>query len=286
MLNAQLTNFFMTTHSYFNLAFSFFQHSIIESYALSNGHTTVGESFDDNVSGMHFNRAGIEKIYEAVEAGVMDAIVVKDLSRLGRHRTQTALFIDFLRENHIRVLSATEGIDTFNENDDLIIGFKGLVNDFYARDGSRRVRTGYRQKQKTGMLLKANARSAPSNRPSHRYAGLLQCGDCGGVFIPMIRYWNGNRRVEYVCRSYHRGGKAICSSHRIHEETLDATVREYLDALRRRWTAEQADLLRLQRQWGVKRPAIAVHIAALHEEVQRLEQEIDDLMLEKIQSGG
>ena len=129
------------------------QRSIIESYALSNGHTIVGESFDDNVSGMHFNRAGIEKIYEAVEAGVMDAIVVKDLSRLGRHRTQTSLFIDFLRENHIRVLSATEGIDTFNENDDLIIGFKGLVNDFYARDGSRRVRTGYRQKQKAGIVI-------------------------------------------------------------------------------------------------------------------------------------
>ena len=129
------------------------QRSIIESYALSNGHTIVGESFDDNVSGMHFNRAGIEKIYEAVEAGVMDAIVVKDLSRLGRHRTQTALFIDFLRENHIRVLSATEGIDTFHENDDLIIGFKGLVNDFYARDGSRRVRTGYRQKQKAGIVI-------------------------------------------------------------------------------------------------------------------------------------
>ena len=129
------------------------QRSIIESYALSNGHTIVGESFDDNVSGMHFNREGIEKIYEAVEAGVMDAIVVKDLSRLGRHRTQTALFIDFLRENHIRVLSATEGIDTFNENDDLIIGFKGLVNDFYARDGSRRVRTGYRQKQKAGIVI-------------------------------------------------------------------------------------------------------------------------------------
>ena len=129
------------------------QRSIIESYALSNGHTIVGESFDDNVSGMNFNREGIEKIYEAVEAGVMDAIVVKDLSRLGRHRTQTALFIDFLRENHIRVLSATEGIDTFNENDDLIIGFKGLVNDFYARDGSRRVRTGYRQKQKAGIVI-------------------------------------------------------------------------------------------------------------------------------------
>ena len=129
------------------------QRSIIESYAVSNGHEIIGESFDDNVSGMHFEREGIAKIYEVVDAGRIDAIVVKDLSRLGRHRTQTALFIDYLRENNVRVLSATEGIDTFNENDDLIIGFKGLVNDFYARDGSRRVRTGYRQKQKNGIVI-------------------------------------------------------------------------------------------------------------------------------------
>lgn len=128
------------------------QQKIIYNFAVSNGHEVVGESFDDNVSGMHFNREGIDKIYEVVEAGKIEAIIVKDLSRLGRHRTQTALFIDYLREHDVRVLSATENIDTFNENDDLIIGFKGLVNDFYARDGSRRVRTGYRQKQKEGIV--------------------------------------------------------------------------------------------------------------------------------------
>ena len=128
------------------------QRKIIYEYAVTNGHEVVGESFDDNVSGMHFNREGINKIYEVVEAGKIEAIIVKDLSRLGRHRTQTALFIDYLREHDVRVLSATENIDTFNENDDLIIGFKGLVNDFYARDGSRRVRTGYRQKQKEGIV--------------------------------------------------------------------------------------------------------------------------------------
>ena len=128
------------------------QRKIIYEYAVTNGHEVVGESFDDNVSGMHFNREGIDKIYEVVEAGKIEAIIVKDLSRLGRHRTQTALFIDYLREHDVRVLSATENIDTFNENDDLIIGFKGLVNDFYARDGSRRVRTGYRQKQKEGLV--------------------------------------------------------------------------------------------------------------------------------------
>ena len=128
------------------------QRKIIYNFAVSNGHEVVGESFDDNVSGMHFNREGIDKIYEVVEAGKIEAIIVKDLSRLGCHRTQTALFIDYLREHDVRVLSATENIDTFNENDDPIIGFKGLVNDFYARDGSRRVRTGYRQKQKEGIV--------------------------------------------------------------------------------------------------------------------------------------
>ena len=129
------------------------QYSIIESYALNNGHTIVGSSFDDNVSGMHFNRAGIDELTEAVENGMIDAVIVKDLSRLGRHKTQTALYIDYLRQNNVRVLSANESIDTFNEADGLIIGFKGLMNDFYARDGSRRVTAGLRQKQKAGLVI-------------------------------------------------------------------------------------------------------------------------------------
>ena len=129
------------------------QYSIIESYALNNGYTIVGSSFDDNVSGMHFNRAGIDELTDAVENGMIDAVIVKDLSRLGRHKTQTALYIDYLRQNNVRVLSATESIDTFNEADDLIIGFKGLMNDYYARDGSRRVTAGLRQKQKAGLVI-------------------------------------------------------------------------------------------------------------------------------------
>ena len=54
------------------------QRKIIYEYAMANGHEVVGESFDDNVSGMHFNREGINKIYEAVEAGIIEAIIVKD----------------------------------------------------------------------------------------------------------------------------------------------------------------------------------------------------------------
>lgn len=129
------------------------QKNILVEYAENNGYTVVGESFDDNVSGMHFNREGIEKIYDEVEKKTIDAVIVKDLSRLGRHKTQTALFIDYLREHDVRVLSVTENIDTSNEDDELMVGFKGIFNDMYCRDISKKIRAGYKQKQKKGIVL-------------------------------------------------------------------------------------------------------------------------------------
>ena len=77
----------------------------------------------------------------------------EDLSRLGRHRTQTALFIDYLREHQVRVISVTEGVDTFCEEDDLMIGVRGLMNDYYAKDIGKKIRAGYRQKQKEGLVI-------------------------------------------------------------------------------------------------------------------------------------
>ena len=129
------------------------QRSIIAGYAEKNGFTIAGESFDDNVSGMHFDWDGIEKICEAVEQNQIDAVIVKDRSRLGRHRTQTAVFIDYLKKHDVRVISVTENIDTSNENDDLVIGMKQIINDMYAKDASRKIRSTYRQKQKEGIVI-------------------------------------------------------------------------------------------------------------------------------------
>ncbi len=63
---------------------------------------------------MIFNRKGLAEMEQAVSESLIDVVLVKDLSRLGRHRTQTALFIDHLRENNVKVISVTEGIDTTN----------------------------------------------------------------------------------------------------------------------------------------------------------------------------
>ena len=77
------------------------QQEICQAFAEQHGYIIVGQSFDDNISGMSFDRRGLDELTAAVDADKIDAVIVKDLSRLGRHRTQTALFIDYLRE-HIR----------------------------------------------------------------------------------------------------------------------------------------------------------------------------------------
>lgn len=396
------------------------QQEICRAFAEQYGHKIVGYSFDDNVSGMKFSRRGLDELTAAVDVGKIDAVIVKDLSRLGRHRTQTALFIDYLREHQVRVISATESVDTFRDEDDLIIGVRGLMNDYYAKDIGKKIRAGYQQKQKEGIviippfgywkdkntgeikivkeaaetvqfvyclylngvnlrsiarrlnelnrktpaqlqneqygkkrqnirndryvwtytsvknilrdesytgvlinhrrqicegkaysvpeseqirhesvypviidrqnwervqsLLKRQARPAPGSKPKHRYAGLLVCAECGRTFVPMIRYWNGNRRVEYICKGYQLNGKAYCSSHRIHEEKLDAMVREFVSASRENRTEELKKLTQMQKMWALRKPILDAHILSLQEKVQKLEQEIDEIVMEKISS--
>ena len=96
------------------------QRKIVREFANKQGYEVVGESFDDNVSGMTFDRDGIREIEKQVEYKAIDAVLVKDMSRLGRHKTDTAVFIDYLRRNDIRVISATENLDTSRQSDDLV----------------------------------------------------------------------------------------------------------------------------------------------------------------------
>ena len=128
------------------------QQEICRAFAEKKGWSIAGSSADDNISGMNFSRRGLDELTAVVDAGRLDAVLVKDLSRLGRHRTQTALFIDYLRERGVRVISVTEGLDTVSDKDDLVISVRGLMNDYYARDIGKKIRTGYRQKQRDGIV--------------------------------------------------------------------------------------------------------------------------------------
>ena len=79
-------------------------------------------------------------------------------------------------------------------------------------------------------------------------------------------------------------GKDFCPSHRIRESELDARVQQYAEDVRNRWMTEQTDLQRLYRKWSLKQPALNNAIAQLREEIRQHEEEIDELLMLRIQS--
>ena len=102
------------------------------------------------------------------------------------------------------------------------------------------------------------------------------------MFIPMIRYWNDKRRVEYVCRGYHRNGKSYCISHRIHEEALDAAVQRHVETMREQYALELKQLAKMQKMWALRKPILDARILSLRDKIKKLEQEVDDLVMEKL----
>jgi Site-specific recombinases, DNA invertase Pin homologs len=129
------------------------QKNILLRYAKENNMIIKGESSDNDVSGMHFKREGIAKITEAVNNKLIDTVLVKDLSRLGRNNVETLNYIEWLYRKDVRVFSISENIDTLNEDDDLHQGLKALLNDLYSRDLSKKIRTGYEEKFKNGFFI-------------------------------------------------------------------------------------------------------------------------------------
>lgn len=124
------------------------QKGIIRDFSISQGLDIVDIIEDDGVTGMTFDRDGLSLLKDLIDADLVDIIIIKDLSRLGRHKAYSALFLEYLNKKGIKILSATEGIDTSDENDDLLIGFKQIINEQYSKDLSRKIRSGFKQKQK------------------------------------------------------------------------------------------------------------------------------------------
>ncbi len=106
---------------------------------------------DDNASGAAFNRAGIEMLKEDVTASVINMIVLKDLSRLGRNNAKTLLFLDFLEENGIRVMTFDGRYDSLKDND--TVGIETWFNERYIKDISKKIRTNLRFKIQKGEFL-------------------------------------------------------------------------------------------------------------------------------------
>ena len=128
------------------------QKKLLEGYARKNGFKNAVHFTDDGVSGTRFNRAGLNQMLEEIEADRVETLIIKDMSRLGRDYLRVGLFMETLRERDIRLIAVNDGVDSANGYDDFI-PFRNIINEWYARDTSRKITAHYRAKGMEGKRL-------------------------------------------------------------------------------------------------------------------------------------
>ena len=128
------------------------QKKMLEDFARRNGLPNPTHFTDDGVSGTRFDRPGFLAMMEEVEAGRVEAIVIKDMSRLGRDYLKVGQVMEILRQRGVRLIAINDGVDSLKGDDDFT-PFRNIMNEFYARDTSRKIRSVFKSKGMSGKHL-------------------------------------------------------------------------------------------------------------------------------------
>ena len=144
------------------------QRNILQRYVKENDLCFVKEYVDDGVSGTTFDRPGFNEMLQDIENKNINMVITKDLSRLGRDYIKTGFYIeDYFPKNNVRYVAITDGIDTYLEsNNNDITPFKAIMNDMYAKDISKKIRSVYKEKQKQGEYLCSTTAYGYKKHPS------------------------------------------------------------------------------------------------------------------------
>ena len=128
------------------------QKAFLEEYARKNGFLNIRHFTDDGVSGTTFDRRGFQAMIIEVEAGKVGTIIVKDMSRFGRDYLKVGLYTDVLfKDKGVRFIAVNNGIDSDNQSDNDFTPFLNIMNEWYARDSSRKIRAIFKSRMERGL---------------------------------------------------------------------------------------------------------------------------------------
>jgi DNA invertase Pin-like site-specific DNA recombinase len=148
------------------------QRSLVMNYIRENGFTFVKEYVDDGFSGTTFDdRPAFQEMLADIEQGKINAVITKDLSRLGRDYIQSGYYLEqYFPSKKVRYISILDNIDTFldSANND-IAPFKSLFNDMTSKDTSKKIRSILKDKKKQGLFLGSEACYGYMKDPSDKH---------------------------------------------------------------------------------------------------------------------
>ncbi len=129
------------------------QKSMLKRYADENGYINCRYFVDDGVSGTTFERDGFQSMISEIENGKVGTVIVKDLSRLGREYLQTGFYTEvFFPQHDVRFIAVNDNVDS-DSGDNEFAPFKNIINEWYARDISRKIRSTYKTKAYNGEFV-------------------------------------------------------------------------------------------------------------------------------------
>ena len=133
------------------------QKKMLEDYAKNNGYTNTVHFTDDGFSGGSFERPGWKQMLAEIEKGSIAAVIVKDMSRVGRDYLQVGFYTEvFFREKGVRFIAVSNGVDSTNNTSSEFAPFLNIMNEWYLRDCSRKITAVLRAKGKEGKPITSN----------------------------------------------------------------------------------------------------------------------------------
>jgi len=121
------------------------QKKILEEYAKKNHLENIVHYTNDRISGTQFDRPGFMAMMNGVNQGDIGCIIVKDMSRLGRDYLKVGGCMEILRQKGVRLIAINDNVDGFYKDDDFT-PFRNIMNEWYARDTSRKIKSTFKAK--------------------------------------------------------------------------------------------------------------------------------------------
>ena len=129
------------------------QKALLNDYAKRNKFRNIKFFVDDGVSGVTLNRSGFNKLLTQIEADKVSTLIVKDMSRLGRNYLEVGQLTEMTFPMHnVRLIAVNDGVDSEKGEDDFT-PFRNIMNEWYAKDMSRKMRSTLRTKSKQGYAI-------------------------------------------------------------------------------------------------------------------------------------
>lgn len=145
------------------------QRSILTDYCYAHQYTIHKIYVDEGYSGLNFMRPGFQELLEDVERGVINMVITKDLSRLGRDYIMTGYYSElFFLSKGVRYIAVADDFDSLKDNNDFA-PFKNILNDMYARDISKKIKHAKRQRAKQVILVSGHPPYGYQKDPNNRY---------------------------------------------------------------------------------------------------------------------